>query len=80
MPSSRGIFPTQGPNPDLLQCGQILYPLSYRECMRTQNIWGMVLIQLTFPATKLSCKKRKDSISFCSEDTNSTILKNFSKH
>ena len=30
MPSSRGIFPTQGLNPGLLQCRWILYHLSYR--------------------------------------------------
>ena len=29
MPSSRGIFPTQGPNLHLLNCRQILYPLSH---------------------------------------------------
>ena len=30
MPSSRGIFPTQGSNPGLLHCGQILYQLSHQ--------------------------------------------------
>ena len=30
MPSSRGIFPTQGLNPDLPHCRQILYHLSYQ--------------------------------------------------
>ena len=29
MPSSRGIFPTQGSNPSLLYCRQILYHLSH---------------------------------------------------
>ena len=30
MPSSRGIFPTQESNWDLLHCRQILYQLSYQ--------------------------------------------------
>ena len=30
MPSSRGIFPTQGSNPGLLHCRQILYQLSHQ--------------------------------------------------
>ena len=30
-PFSRGIFPTQGSNPGLLNCRQILYHLSYWE-------------------------------------------------
>ena len=30
MPSSRGIFPTQGSNPGLLHCRQILYHLSHQ--------------------------------------------------
>ena len=30
-PFSRGIFPTQGLNPGLLHCRQILYQLSYKE-------------------------------------------------
>ena len=30
MPSSRGIFPTQGWNPGLLHCRWILYHLSYQ--------------------------------------------------
>ena len=30
MPSSRGIFPTQGWNPGLPHCRQILYRLSYQ--------------------------------------------------
>ena len=34
MPSSRGIFPTQGWNPGLLRCRQILYQLSHQESLR----------------------------------------------
>ena len=30
VPSSRGIFPTQGSNPSLPNCKQILYPLSHQ--------------------------------------------------
>ena len=30
VPFSRGIFPTQGLNPGLLHCRQILYQLSYQ--------------------------------------------------
>ena len=31
MPSSKGIFPTQGLNPGLLHCSQILYHLSHQK-------------------------------------------------
>ena len=31
----QGIFPTQGLNPGLLQCGQILYCLSHQESLRS---------------------------------------------
>ena len=34
MPSSRGIFPTQGPNSGLPHCRQILYHLSHQESPR----------------------------------------------
>ena len=36
----QGIFPTQGSNPGLLHCGQILYRLSYKgNLMYTVGIW-----------------------------------------
>ena len=35
MPSSRGIFPTQGLNPGLLRCRWILYPLSHQGSSNT---------------------------------------------
>ena len=34
MPSSKGIFPTQGSNPGLLHCRRILYCLSHQERLR----------------------------------------------
>ena len=36
----QGIFPTQGSNPDLLYCKQILYQLSQREVERGVNYGG----------------------------------------
>ena len=33
----RGIFPTQGSNPGLLHCRQILYQLSYQESLQSLN-------------------------------------------
>ena len=39
--SSRGIFPTQGPNPGLLHCRQMLYHLSHQGfCIRGRKIWA----------------------------------------
>ena len=38
VPFSRGIFPTQGSNPGLPHCRQILYQLSYKESPRTREI------------------------------------------
>ena len=33
----QGIFPTQGSNPDLLHCRQILYQLSYKGSLPSQQ-------------------------------------------
>ena len=41
-----GIFLTQGSNPGLLHCRQILYPLSYQECFYSST-------NLTFSSTLL---------------------------
>jgi len=40
----QGIFPTQGPNPGLPHCRQILYQLSYQG----SSILGLILEKLTF--------------------------------
>ena len=46
MPSSRGIFPTQGQNSDLMRCRQILYcmshkgsPLKYQYFLILKHVW-----------------------------------------
>ena len=37
----QGIFPTQGPNPGLLHCRQMLYHLSHQGfCIRGRKIWA----------------------------------------
>ena len=46
MPSSRGIFPTQGSNPGLLHCRRILYHLSHQRRMdgwKMQQMWHKIL-------------------------------------
>ena len=40
MPSSRGIFPTQGSNPGLLHCRWILYQLSHKGSGRILQLFG----------------------------------------
>ena len=44
-PFSRGIFPTQGSNPDLPHCRQILYQLSHRGSPRLDGSKQDVLLQ-----------------------------------
>ena len=51
MPSSEGVFPTQGWNPGLLHCRQILYCLSHQgsSLINTQNDqWNILLFFLNF--------------------------------
>ena len=43
IPFSRGIFPTQGSNPGLLNCRQILYWLSHQESCTPPELEGKVL-------------------------------------
>ena len=43
IPYSRGIFPTQGSNPGLLNCRQILYWLSHQESCTPPKLEGKVL-------------------------------------
>ena len=38
MLSARGVFPTQGSNPGLLHCMQMLYPLSHQGSWRALKI------------------------------------------
>ena len=45
MSSSRGIFPTQGRNPDLPHCGQILYQLSHMGSPRILEVGRPSLLQ-----------------------------------
>ena len=40
MPTSRGSFPTQGSNPGLLHCRQILNPLSHQGGVWESALWG----------------------------------------
>ena len=54
----QGIFPTQGSNPDLLHCRQILYCLSHQEswCGSTKNtgVGSLSLLHGNFPTQELS--------------------------
>ena len=64
------IFPTQGLNPGLLHCRQILYHLSYREVLTT--VWNSLLTRHRNPALVLrtsvgirSSTENTDSLSIC---------------
>ena len=55
MPSSRGIFPTQGLNLGLLLCRQILYPLSHQsrgmdtiQFIAVTYLWVLSIVTVTF--------------------------------
>ena len=41
----QGIFPTQGSNPDLLLCRQILYHLSHRLCTKIYQLYFVCFVQ-----------------------------------
>ena len=72
----QGIFPTQGSNPGLPHCRQILYQLSHRGSMQLTGVFNtwtllrillMILCSVLFPGTngrKLTCtlKTRKELI------------------
>ena len=47
---SRRFFLTQGLNPGLLHCRQILYHLSYREAINCATISMSVMVAIAFPA------------------------------
>ena len=49
----QGIFPTQGSNPGLLHCSQILYHLSHRK-PRNTGVDSLSLLQEIFPTQELS--------------------------
>ena len=54
MPSSRGIFPTQGSNPGLLHYRQILYHLSHQGSPRIFEWVAYPLLQGIFPIQELN--------------------------
>ena len=54
MPSSRGIFPTQGSNPSLLHYRQILYHLSHQGSPRILERVAYPLLQGIFPIQELN--------------------------
>ena len=60
----QGIFPTQGLNPSILHCRQILYQLSYKG---SPYIWGLPLVvQLVnyiYNGILLSCKQTNNEIT-----------------
>ena len=58
MPSSRGIFPTQGSNPGLLHCRQILYQLSHKESPR-------ILEWVAYPFSSGSFQRRNQTGVSC---------------
>ena len=45
----QGIFPTQGLNPDLLHCRQILYQLSHKGSPKNTGMGSLSLLQQIFP-------------------------------
>ena len=58
IPFSRRIFPTQGLNPGLLHCRQILYCLSYQG---SPNITQLVIIMLGLEARSHESEPRSQS-------------------
>ena len=54
MPSSRGIFPTQGSNPSLLHCRRILYSLSHQRSpsMNRMETWSSDVQTRPLPKTR----------------------------
>ena len=52
----QGIFPTQGSNPGLLHCRQILYQLSYKGSPR---ITMYMLLTIVYNSSQLSLSKTK---------------------
>ena len=52
----QGIFPTQGSNPGLLHCRQILYQLSYNGSPR---ITMYMLLTIVYNSSQLSLSKTK---------------------
>ena len=58
IPFSRGIFPTQGLNPGLLHCRQILYCLSYQG---SPNIAQLVIIMLGLESRSHESEPRSQS-------------------
>ena len=58
MPSSKGIFPTQGLNPGLLHCRWIPYHLSHEGSPRILEWGNLSFLQENFPtqgSTQVSC-------------------------
>ena len=61
----QGIFPTQGWNPGLLHCRQILYQLSHKGSPRILGVGSLSLLQWIFPT-----QESNQGLLHCRQETN----------